>query len=65
MYRGAPWAAVGWAFCAQSLLTLAYSAVLAGFFDVKASREARWLSAAFPGYAACQSRVSKLIPFVY
>jgi protein-S-isoprenylcysteine O-methyltransferase Ste14 len=34
------------------------------FFDVKASREERWLAAAFPGYSAYQARVRKLIPFV-
>jgi protein-S-isoprenylcysteine O-methyltransferase Ste14 len=65
MYCGGIWAAVGWALCTRSLLTLAYAAVLTVFFDVKASREERWLSAAFPGYPAYQARVRKLIPFVY
>lgn len=65
MYCGAIWAAVGCALCAQSLLTLAYAALLTVFFDVKASREERWLSAAFSGYAAYQARVRKLMPFVY
>jgi len=65
MYCGGIWAAVGWALCTRSLLTLAYAAVLIVFFDVKASREERWLAAAFPGYAAYQARVRKLIPFVY
>jgi protein-S-isoprenylcysteine O-methyltransferase Ste14 len=65
MYCGGIWAAVGCALCAQSLLSLAYAAALIVFFDIKASREERWLSAAFPGYAAYQARVRKLIPFVY
>jgi protein-S-isoprenylcysteine O-methyltransferase Ste14 len=65
MYCGGIWAAVGWALCTRSLLVLAYAAVLTVFFDVKATREERWLSAAFPGYAAYQGRVRKLIPFVY
>jgi protein-S-isoprenylcysteine O-methyltransferase Ste14 len=65
MYCGAIWAAVGCALCTRSLLSLAYAAALMVFFDVKASREERWLSAAFPGYAAYQARVRKLIPFVY
>ena len=65
MYCGGMWVAVGSALFTQSLLTLAYAAVLAVFFDVKASREERWLSAAFPGYPAYQARVRKLIPFVY
>lgn len=65
MYCGGIWAAVGWALCTRGLLTLAYAVVLTAFFGVKASREERWLSAAFPGYAAYQARVRKLIPFVY
>lgn len=65
MYCGGIWMAVGYALCTRSLLTLAYAAVLTVFFDVKASREERWLSAAFPGYAAYQARVRKLMPFVY
>ena len=65
MYCGGIWAAVGCALCTRSLLTLAYAAVLTVFFDVKASREERWLASAFPGYTAYQARVRKLIPFVY
>jgi protein-S-isoprenylcysteine O-methyltransferase Ste14 len=65
MYCGGIWAAVGWTLCTQSLLTLGYAAVLTVFFDVKASREERWLSETFPGYPAYQARVKKLIPFVY
>ncbi len=65
MYCGGIWAAVGWALCTRSLLCLAYAALLTMFFDVKATREERWLSAAFPGYGAYQARVRKLMPFVY
>ena len=65
MYGGAIWVAVGWALCTQGALTLAYAALLGVFFDVKASREERWLTAAFPEYEAYRSRVRKLIPYVY
>jgi protein-S-isoprenylcysteine O-methyltransferase Ste14 len=65
MYCGGIWVAVGCALSTRSLLTLAYAAALTVFFDVKASREERWLCAAFPGYPAYQARVKKLIPFVY
>ena len=65
MYCGGIWVAVGCALTTRSLLTLAYAALLTAFFDVKASREERWLTAAFPDYPAYQARVKKLIPFVY
>lgn len=65
MYCGAIWAALGWALHTQGLLTLAYAAALTVFFDVKASREERWLASTFSGYDAYQARVRKLIPFVY
>jgi protein-S-isoprenylcysteine O-methyltransferase Ste14 len=65
MYCGAIWWAVGVALRTQGLLTLGYAVLLAVFLDVKASREERWLCRTFPGYAAYQHRVCKLIPFVY
>ncbi|MBP1635110.1 MAG: isoprenylcysteine carboxyl methyltransferase [Acidobacteria bacterium] len=65
MYCGGIWVAVGLALYTQGLLTLLNAVVLAAFFDVKATREERWLVAAFPGYAAYRKRVPKLIPFLY
>jgi protein-S-isoprenylcysteine O-methyltransferase Ste14 len=65
MYCGAIWAAVGWALSTGSLLTLGYAVLLAVFFDVKASREERWLAATFPEYDRYRARVRKLIPFVH
>jgi len=65
MYCGAIWAGVGLALHTQGLLTLGYTALLAVFLDVKASREERWLAATFPGYASYRTRVQKLLPFVY
>jgi protein-S-isoprenylcysteine O-methyltransferase Ste14 len=65
MYSGAICAGVGWALVTQSLLTLAYTVLLGAFFDLKASREERWLTGMFPGYERYRRRVAKLIPFVY
>jgi protein-S-isoprenylcysteine O-methyltransferase Ste14 len=65
MYSGVMVAATGWALVRHGWLTLVY--VLAGwvFIEVKVRREEKWLLERFPGYAAYQRRVRKLIPFVY
>lgn len=65
MYCGAIWVVVGLALRGQGLLTLAYAVLLTVFFDVKASREGRSLTVAFPEYESYRKRVRKLIPFVY
>lgn len=65
MYAGAALAAFGWALSVHGWLTLAYAVVLVVFFDVKARREERWLREEIPGYPAYQTRVRRLIPFVY
>jgi protein-S-isoprenylcysteine O-methyltransferase Ste14 len=65
IYSGGLILALGWALWVQSLLTLAYVAVLFAFLDVKSRHEERWLAQKFPGYAAYRRRVRKLIPFVY
>jgi protein-S-isoprenylcysteine O-methyltransferase Ste14 len=65
MYCGVILAAFGWALVSRGWLTLGY--VLAGcvFLDMKVRREEKWLLERFPGYAAYQRRVRKLVPFVY
>lgn len=65
MYSGVMLAATGWALVRHGWLTLVY--VLAGwlFIELKVRREEKWLLGRFPGYAAYQRRVRKLIPFVY
>jgi protein-S-isoprenylcysteine O-methyltransferase Ste14 len=65
MYCGAIGWAVGSALWTQGLLTLGYAGLLFALLAVKASREERWLCARFPDYANYQTRVRKLIPFVY
>lgn len=57
--------AFGWALFVEGSLTLGYAALLTGFFDIKSRREEAWLLIRFPGYAAYQQRVRKLIPYVY
>jgi len=65
MYSGVILAAIGWALVQRGWLTMVY--VFAGwlFIEVKVRREEKWLLERFPGYAAYQRRVRKLIPFVY
>jgi protein-S-isoprenylcysteine O-methyltransferase Ste14 len=65
MYSGVILAGLGWALVSRGWLTLAY--VLAGFLFIviKVRREEKWLRERFPDYATYQTRVRKLIPFVY
>jgi protein-S-isoprenylcysteine O-methyltransferase Ste14 len=65
MYTGGILIAFGWTIWVWGPLTLLSSFVVAVFVDIKSRREERWLRAKFPGYAAYQRRVRKLIPFVY
>ena len=65
MYGGGVIFAFGWTMWVRGPLTLVYTLALLGFVDVKSRREERWLRAKFPGYAAYQARVRKLIPFLY
>ena len=65
IYSGLVIGAVGWALLNTSLLTLVYAVILFVFFDRKSRREERWLRRTFPDYAGYQTRVRKLIPFVY
>jgi len=65
MYCGGLVLGLGWALYVQGWLTLGYVIALFVFLDVKSRREEKWLAQKFPGYAAYQQRVCKLIPFVY
>ena len=65
IYSGLIVGAAGWALMNASLLTLVYAVILLAFFDIKSRREERWLARKFPDYAAYQTRVRKLIPFIY
>lgn len=65
IYAGGILLAYGWAITVRSWLTLAYATILLIFFEVKATREERWLVDKYPEYTDYQRRVRKLIPFVH
>ncbi len=65
IYSGLVFVALGWGLWVHGWLTIGYAVLLFVFFDIKSRREEQWLTEKFPGYAAYQKRVRKLIPFVY
>lgn len=65
VYTGLLVGAFGWALAWLSGAGVAYSALLAVFFDRKARREERWLRSRFPGYADYEGRVRRFIPGMY
>jgi protein-S-isoprenylcysteine O-methyltransferase Ste14 len=65
IYGGGVIAIVGWALLNGGWLGLVAAALVAIFFDAKASVEERWMLQQFQGYAAYRRRVCKLIPFIY
>jgi len=66
IYSGLIIDAMGWALWTHGWLTIAYALILFGFFDIKSRLEEAWLLEKFgPEYAEYQSRVHKLIPWVY
>ncbi len=65
IYSGLVFVALGWGLWVHGWLTIGYAVLLFVFFDIKSRREEQWLTEKFPGYAAYQKRVRKLIPLVY
>lgn len=65
IYSGLTLFVLGWGLAWGSVVTLLATLVLLVFFDVKARREERWLTATFADYTDYQRRVKKLIPFIY
>ena len=66
IYSGIILGWIGWGLFNRAELTAILALVLLlPFFDVKTRREERMLAAKFPAYAAYQTRVRKLIPFLY
>ncbi len=65
IYAGLVLAGLGWGLVTASPVALVAALLLGCFFDVKARREEAWLLDAYPGYAAYQARVRKLVPFIY
>jgi protein-S-isoprenylcysteine O-methyltransferase Ste14 len=65
VYTGLLVGALGWALAWLSVAGVAYSVLLAAFFDRKARREELWLRSRFPEYAAYERRVRRFIPGIY
>jgi protein-S-isoprenylcysteine O-methyltransferase Ste14 len=65
IYSGLIFGAFGYALWVNGWLTLIYALTLFIFFDIKSRKEERWLAEKFPEYPAYQSRVKKLIPWIY
>jgi protein-S-isoprenylcysteine O-methyltransferase Ste14 len=65
IYIGLLVGAFGWALAWLSVAGVAYTALLAVFFDRKARREERWMRSRFPGYADYERRVRRFIPGIY
>lgn len=65
MYCGVILAASGWVLLRRGWLTLGCVLAAWVFIEFKVRREEKWLLERFPGYAAYQRRVRKLIPYLY
>ena len=64
IYGGLILGSLGWAVMQASLVALAMTAVLAGFFVLKSAREEAWLTERFPDYPAYRTRTKRFIPWV-
>lgn len=65
IYSGIILGAFGLGLLRGGWLALLYVLVLFLFFDIKSRREEEWLREKYAGYAEYQTRVRKLIPFLY
>ncbi len=65
IYTGLILGTLGWALFRANLVGVALAVALFVFFDLKSRQEERWLVEAYGGYTEYQSRVHKLIPWVY
>lgn len=65
IYSGLIIGSFGWALAWQSGWGLGYAVLVFVFFDRKAAREERWLSARYPGYDDYARRVRRFFPGVY
>ena len=66
IYSGLILGAFGWGLWRAGVLTLVYALALFALFDAKSRLEERWLAEKFgEQYREYQSRVRKLIPWVY
>lgn len=65
IYSGIILGAFGWGLFMHSGLTLVLALLLFLLFDAKSRREEQWLAEKYANYSEYQSRVRKLIPFLY
>ncbi|MEM8531691.1 MAG: isoprenylcysteine carboxylmethyltransferase family protein [Chloroflexota bacterium] len=65
IYSGVLFLAFGWSLLQASTATLLFTIVLGIFFDRKSAREEVWLAQKFTAYQNYQTRVRKLIPWLY
>lgn len=65
IYSGLLFLALGWSLLQTSIVTLLLTIVLGIFFDRKSAHEESWLTQKFAAYQDYQTRVRKLIPWLY
>jgi protein-S-isoprenylcysteine O-methyltransferase Ste14 len=65
IYSGGVIFAFGWALWIHGWFAIGYAIIFLVFFNIKASREEKWLKEKFAGYEEYQKRVKKLVPFVF
>ncbi|WP_027867723.1 MULTISPECIES: methyltransferase family protein [Massilia] len=65
IYFGLLLAALGISLFTSSPLRLGLTLLLGVFFDLKATREEKWLLERYPDYPAYQATVRKLLPYLY
>jgi len=65
IYSGIILLVVGYGLVTASALMLIYGLLVFVFFEFKTKREEKYLCLKFPDYCDYQSRVKKLLPFIY
>lgn len=65
IYSGVIFLAIAYSCWQWSVTHLIGAAILLLFFDIKARKEESWLKNKFPDYDVYQTRVKKLIPWIY
>lgn len=64
IYGGLILGSLGWSLTQASLAALISTALLAGFFVLKSTREEAWLVERFPAYPAYRIRTRRFIPWI-
>lgn len=65
IYSGVIFLAIAYSFWQLSLIHFISAMLLLLFFDIKARKEESWLRIKFSDYGVYQTRVKKLIPWIY